>query len=394
MSGPLVFLTATEPSGDLMGAGLMEAMKRQTAGRIRFAGIGGDRMTAEGLDSLFPVGELAVMGMAELLPRARQLLRRVRQTADAALAADPDLIITIDSWAFSSRIATRLKGKRNCPIVQFVAPKVWAWRPGRARRLARLVDHVMAQLPFEPDFFSRYGLETTFVGHPIIEKGADKGDGARYRQTHDIAPGAPLLTILPGSRRSETSRLLPIFDVVVRRLCAAEPALRLAVPTVSTVEGAVREVVASWPGRPVVTLSDREKYDAFAASRAALAASGTVALELGLAGVPAVITYKVNGLTAWLARPLITVKYANLVNLILDQGAVPELLQQHCTPDAIEAAVWRLLTDAEAREAQLSALGTVSAALGQGGVPPSERAAQTALSLLGRTNGPAVQAAR
>ena len=244
MSGPLVFLTATEPSGDLMGAGLMDALKRLTGGRIRFAGIGGDRMIAEGLDSLFPVGELAIMGLTELLPRARQLLQRVRQTADAALAADPDLIVTIDSWAFSSRIASRLKGRRKCPLVQFVAPKVWAWRPGRARKLARLVDHLLAQLPFEPDFFSRYGLDTTFVGHPIIEREADQGSGDRYRQAHDIAADAPLLTVLPGSRRSEASRLLPIFDIVVRRLCAAEPALRLAVPTVSTVEAAVREAAA------------------------------------------------------------------------------------------------------------------------------------------------------
>jgi lipid-A-disaccharide synthase len=383
VSRPLVFLTATEPSGDLMGAGLMEALRRLTADQVQFAGIGGERMTAQGLDSLFPVGELAIMGVAELLPRARQLLRRVKQTTDAALACDPDLIVTIDSWAFSSRIATRLKGRRRCPLIQFVAPKVWAWRPGRARKLARLVDHLLVQLPFEPAFFEQYGLASTFVGHPIIEQGADRGDGARFRRAHGIAEDAPLLTVLPGSRRSEIQRLLPIFAAAIDRLCAADPELRLAVPTVGTVGDAVRDAVAAWPGRPVVTVSDQDKYDAFAASRAALAASGTVALELALAGVPAIITYRLNPLSAWLARPLIRVKYANLVNIILDRPVVPELLQGDCTPAGIETAVQRLLTDAGARDAQRREIRKVAADLGLGDTQPSERAARAALRLLG-----------
>lgn len=383
MNTPLVFLTATEPSGDLMGAGLMEALRRLTDDRIRFAGIGGERMAAQGLDSLFPVGELAIMGVAELLPRARQLLRRVRETTDAALASDPDLVVTIDSWAFSSRIATRLKGRRRCPLIQFVAPKVWAWRPGRARKLAQLVDHLLVQLPFEPAFFAGYGLDTTFVGHPIIETAAGRGDADRFRRTYGIAADAPLLTVLPGSRRSEIQRLLPVFGASVGRLCADIPGLRLAVPTVGTVESAVREAVAGWPGGPVVTLGDRDKYDAFAASRAALAASGTVALELALAGLPAVITYRVNPVSAWLARPLIRVKYVNLVNIILDRPVVPELLQGDCTAERIVGEVMRLMCDPAAGEAQRREIGSVAATLGLGGERPSDRAARTALGFLG-----------
>lgn len=388
MSGPLVFLTATEPSGDLMGAELMEALRRLTGDRIRFAGVGGERMGAQGLESLFPIAELAIMGVAELLPRARQLLRRVTQTVDAALAVDPDLIITIDSWAFSSRIAGRLKDRRRCPLIQFVAPKVWAWRPGRARKLARLIDHLLVQLPFEPAFFEDYGLKSTFVGHPIIEVGADRGNAARFRGAYGIAEEVPLLTVLPGSRRSEIQRLLPIFSDAVARLCAANPGLRLAVPTVGTVAEAVRQAVASWPGQPIVIRTDQDKYDAFAASRAALAASGTVALELALAGVPAVITYRLNPVSAWLARPLIRVKYVNLVNIILDRPVVPELLQGDCTAVRIEAAVQELLSDPDARQAQRRDVHTVAEQLGLGGVDPSERAARAALGLM-RTGGPA-----
>lgn len=382
MTGPLIFLTATEPSGDLMGAGLMAALRELTGGTVRFAGLGGERMKAEGLDSLFPTAELAVMGVAEVLPHARRLLARVRQTAEAVLAVAPDAVVTIDSWSFSSRIATRLHGRRRCPLIQFVAPKVWAWRPGRARTLARLVDHLLVQLPFEPAFFERYGLPATFVGHPIVESGAERGDGARFRAAYGIRAEATLLCVLPGSRHSEVKRLLPVFGDTVRRLAAARPGLRLVVPTVETVEAAVRRAVAGWPGGVVVTRGDRDKYDAFAASNAALAASGTVALELAMAGVPTAIGYRLNAVSAWLARMLLTVKYVNLVNIILDRPVVPELLQWNCTADRLEAAVHRLLDDPQAAEEQRAAGAEVAGRLGLGGPSPSRRAAEVVLQVL------------
>ena len=383
MTSPLVFLTATEPSGDLMGAGLMAALKRRTGGDVRFAGVGGERMAAEGLDSLFPLSELAIMGAAELLPRLRQILTLIDRTARAARASDPDIVVTIDAWAFSTRVARRLKGCRF-PVVQFVAPKVWAWRPGRARRLARLVDHVVVQLPFEPAFFERYGLATTFVGHPIVECGAGQGDGAAFRAAHGIAADATVLSVLPGSRTTEAKQLLPVFGEAVARLAASRPGLRIVVPTVSTVAAKVRSAVSRWQGAPIVTESDAEKYAAFAASDAAIAASGTVALELSLARVPSVIAYRINPLSAMMARLLITVKYANLVNIILDRPVVPEFLQGACTAQALEDAVVRLLEDPVAADQQRRAGDYLATVLGRGGPPPSERAADAILSLMRR----------
>ncbi len=393
--GPLVFLSATEASGDLMGAGLMRALKALTGGRVRFAGLGGDRMAAEGLQPLFPIAELAVMGVVELLPQMRRLLRRVDQTAAAALAAQPDIIVTIDSWGFNTRVASRLVGRRGCPMVQFVAPKVWAWRQGRARRLARMVDHVLAQLPFEPAFFARYGLAASFVGHPIVESGADAGDGTAFRARHSIDPDAPLVALLPGSRRSEVTRLLPVLGAVVAGLTADRPGLRIVVPTLWTVAERVRAAAADWPGRPVVVEGDGEKYDAFAASDLAIAASGTVAVELALAALPTIVVYRVNPLTAWVVRRLVKVRFANLINIIADRPVVPELLQDACTPPRILSAAEALLDDEAARRAQGVAAQAIARTLGAGEEPPSLRAARQVLALAaGRDGGQAGTAIR
>jgi lipid-A-disaccharide synthase len=389
-SGPLVFLIAGEPSGDLLGARLMAAMKRKSEGPIRFAGIGGDRMIAEGLESLFPLHELSLMGIAELLPRLPNLIRRLKQTAEEIRHRRPDVVVTIDAPDFCFRIAKRLKGS-GIPFVHYVAPTVWAWRPGRARKIAAFLDHLLALLPFEPPYFEREGLPCTFVGHSIVEGGAASGDGARFRAGHGIAPDTRLLTVLPGSRRSEISRLLPDFKATLERLAPYHPGLLAVVPTVPHVRDTVAAEVARWPVPAILVEGDRDKYDAFAASEVALAASGTVALELALARLPAVIAYRMHPVTVGLYRRFIRVKYANLVNIMLDRMLVPEFLQENCTPDNLAGAVGKLLNDPAARQEQRDAVAEVARWLGQGGPPPSERAADVVFAILeGRISPPNV----
>lgn len=381
MSRPLIFLVAGEPSGDLIGARLMGALKELTGGEVDFAGIGGERMAEQGLNSLFPMEELSIMGLAEILPRARHLLRRIAETADTAQRLSPDVMVTIDAPGFSFRVGRRLPDRRF-PLIHYVAPTVWAWRPGRARKIAQFLDHLLVLLPFEPPYFEREGLPATFVGHPIIETAAGTGDGARFRAEHGIPADARLLCVLPGSRRTEVTKLLPVFGETVRLLAEARPGLRVVVPTVAGVEQQVRAAVDQWPGNPVVFRGDQVKHDAFAASDAALAASGTVALELAMARLPSVIAYKVQPLTAWIARRLIKVRYANLVNIILDRPAVPEFLQDDCRPALLAPAVLKLIDDPAESAAQRQAAAEAVRSLGQGGTPPSSRAAAVVLEVV------------
>lgn len=381
--GPLVFLVAGEPSGDALGQRLMAALKKKTQGKTRFAGVGGEKMAAEGLVSLFPMREIAVMGLIEVIPRLKTILARIAETAERAERLNPDAVVTIDSPDFNFRVARRLKGK-GIPLIHYVAPTVWAWRPGRARAFARFLDHLMALLPFEPPHFIREGLACTFVGHPVLECGAGAGDGAAFRARHGISPQAPLLCVLPGSRRSEVRALLPPFGEAVGLIVKQVPDLRLIVPTLAPVAGEVRAAVAAWPGAAVAVEGEGEKYDAFAACDAALAASGTVSLELALAGTPHAVAYRVNPLTAWLARRLIRVRFVNLVNLVLERATVPELLQEDCTGAKLAAAAFRLLRDAGARAAQKDAFAEALRGLGRGEGAPSERAAEVVLATIAR----------
>ena len=381
---PLIYLVAGEPSGDALGANLMRALRQRTQGAVRFAGIGGEQMAAEGLTSLFPLDDLAVMGVAEVLPRARAILRRVAQAVADIRARRPAAVVTIDSSGFNWRVAQRLRrAGDSVPLIHYVAPMVWAWRAGRARRMARWYDHLMALLPFEPPYFERVGLSCSYVGHPVIELGADKGDGAGFRRRHGIAPSAHVVAILPGSRGGEVGRLLPVLSQVVALLARKWPDLAVVVPSTANVVTRVSEAVAGW-GVKTVVVGSAEKYDAFAASDAALAASGTVALELTVAGVPVVVTYRVNSLTHALLRRIVKVRYASLVNLILDRPAVPELLQGDATPEKLAAAVARLIEDKAARAAQISAGQEALKALGYGQVSPGLRAADEVLARLRR----------
>ncbi len=378
--GPLIYLIAGEPSGDHIGAKIMAGLRGATRGNVRFAGIGGDRMTEQGLASLVPMSELAVMGLIEVLPHAITLLNRIRQTVLDIRKRRPAIVVTIDSSSFNWRVAHRLRAAGDTvKLVHVVAPMVWAWRPHRATEIARWYDRLLVLLPFEPPYFEKVGLATTFIGHPVVESGADQGVGAAFRTHHDVATDAPLLTVLPGSRRGEVRRLLPAFGAAVAVLRQRYPNLRVAIPTMRHVEPEIR--AARWQTAPIVVATEVEKYDAFAASNAALAASGTVALELAMARVPSVIAYRINPLTHAIARRMVKIKYANLVNLLLDRPAVPELIQGDCTPERLAASVSRLLDDAGARAAQIAAYDAALGMLGQGGEAPSRRAAQEILGM-------------
>ncbi len=380
--GPLIFLMAGEPSGDALGARLMAALRRETNGKVRFAGIGGERMAEEGLESLFAMEELSVMGLTEVLPRLPRILRRMRETVARIKALKPSAVVSIDATGFCFRVERRLKGL-GIPLVHYVAPMVWAWRPWQAKTLAKFLDHLMTLLPFEAPYFSRVGVPATFVGHSVIEEPAERGDGAAFRRRHGIPPEASLLAVLPGSRRGEVRRLLPVFAATLLHLKREFPELHAVVATVGTVAEQVREAAASWPVPAVVVRGVAEKYDAFAAATAALAASGTVSLELALARRPMVIAYKANPLTVWIVRHfLIKVRYVTVVNLLLDREVVPELLQEKCRPELLSEAVARLLRDPEARRAQVEGSLAGLRQLGLDGPPPSLRAARTILGVI------------
>lgn len=381
--GPLIYLVAGEPSGDRLGARLMAALKEETAGRIRFRGVGGDMMAAQGLSSRFPIAEIAVMGLAEVLPRLPRILRRIRETADDVAAARPQAVVTIDSPDFTLRVAKRLKGQ-GIPLIHYVAPSVWAWKPGRARKIARFLDRLMTLLPFEPPYFMREGLRTDFVGHPVLESGAGQGDGAGFRTRHVIEPNDTVLVLLPGSRRGEVERHLPVLRDAAERIAAQRAGLRLVMPTVAHLEAALRDAVKDWTIRPIITAGEQNKFDAFAAANAAIAASGTVSLELAMAGTPGVVIYRVNPLTAAIAGRMLKVKHVSLVNILLNMEAVPELLQDKCRPDLIAASVLNLLNNADSAGLQRTRAAQAMAMLAPDGQTPSRAAARVVLDEIRR----------
>ncbi len=382
-TAPLIYLVAGEPSGDLLGAYLIAALRREAGNGVRFAGVGGENMAGADLSSLFDLSDIAVMGFWEVLPRVPRVLRRVRETVIDITRHRPAALITIDSWGFTGRVNQAIRAL-HLPIIQihYVAPMVWAWRERRAAHLVGRIDHLMTLFPHEPPYFERVGVPATCVGHPVIESGADQGDGAAFRRRCGLAATVPLLCVLPGSRQGEVRRLLPVLEAAVRQLTARRPDLHVVVPTVATVAEAVTSAVMHWPVPVTVVHGLGDKYDAFAAADVALAASGTVALELALAGVPTVVTYRVASLSAWLFRRLSRVRYVNLINLSLDRLVVPELLQERCRPVLLAAEVERLFDDTTIRAAQQADFRKALRQLGHGGPSPSLRAARLVLDLI------------
>lgn len=386
MTSPLkVMLVAGEPSGDVLGAALMRALRRRTSDVV-FVGIGGSKMAVEGLNSIVPIQDLSVMGLVEVLPRTFLLLRHIRQTAAFARRERPDVLVTIDAPGFNFRLAKRL-GDTKIRRVHYVAPSVWAWRPQRAKKIAQLFDHLLALLPFEPPYFEAEGLDTTFVGHPALEQ-VRRYESEDFRTRHGVDTTAPILLVLPGSRRSETNRLLPVYSETVRQLCAADPTLRIVVPTVDGVEQAVRSSVQTWPGKPIVVTTESDKTSAFVVATAALAASGTISLELALARVPTVVAYDVNPITAFIAKRLVKTQYVSLVNIVMSREIVPEYLLGKCRSALLIPAVTRLLQNPDARADQVAGFDEAIKALGTGQDAPSDTAAQIVLKLADRQTAP------
>jgi len=353
----LVYLVAGEASGDMLGARLIAALRRLRPD-LRFAGVGGERMAEQGFESLFPMRELALMGFLEVLPNIRRLARRLDETVADIAARKPALVVTIDSPGFTLRVAARAR-KQGFRVLHYVAPQVWAWRPGRVRKIAQRVDRILALLPFEAPFFEKAGIPVRFVGHSILESGADQGDAARFRARHGLAPEERVVLVMPGSRRSEVGRLLPIFGEALRLAAERVPNLRPVVPLAGPVEEAVQAVAARWHPAPILVRDVAEKYDAFAAAEAGLIKSGTSSLEVAMAGVPMAVGYRVNPLSAAIARRLIQVRHVSIVNLLADETIIPEYLQERCTPELLSAELVRLLTDPAAAAAQRAGFARV-----------------------------------
>ena len=388
MTRPLtLMLVCGEPSGDALGAELMAALKSLTGGTVKIVGIGGEAMAREGLDSLFDLSATSLVGLQEVVPKIPEVLRRVHRAAAYAVEQRPDAVVLIDSPDFTHRVARRIKKLAPAiPTINYVAPQVWATRPGRAKKMAQYFDLVLALLPFEPPFFAGYGLKAVFVGHPALERGKRMTGGDAFRSRHNIPAEAPLLAVLPGSRGIEVRHLLPVFAATMALLKTQVPGLHTVIPAVPHVAERIRQGTGNWPVPLTIVSGDAEKFAAFDAADSALAASGTVTTELALSHTPMIVAYKVGKLTAAIYRRLIgvRVKYYTLLNLILDRLAVPEYMQEDCRPELLAAALTPLLTNPAAAARQVSEQNEALRLMGEGADEPSRRAAKAILEFLGR----------
>jgi lipid-A-disaccharide synthase len=377
-----VFLIAAEESGDRLGAALMRALRDRLGEGVRFAGIGGRHMAEQGLASLFPIAELSIIGFAAIPKRLPMILRRIREAAQAVLAAKPDVLVIIDSPDFTHRVARRVRAADPAiPIVDYVSPTVWAWRPGRARAMARYVDHVLALLPFEPEAHRRLGgPPCTYVGHPLIEQLSSLRPGPEDAARRAASP--PVLLLLPGSRRGEIRHHMQVFGETLARLAAQGLAVEAVLPTMPHLLDAVNAAVATWPVKPRIVVGEDDKRAAFRVARAALAKSGTVTLELALAGVPMVAVYRGGAVEAFIARRIVSVSTIILANLVLGENVVPEFLQEEFTPDRLAPALHDVLADTPARQRQLDAFARLDAVMETGGRSPSALAADAVIAAL------------
>lgn len=380
-----IFIVAGEHSGDLLGGKLMAALNERSDVPIVYSGVGGETMEAQGLQSIFPLADVAVMGPLAILARLPKLVRRVYQTVDAGLAAEPDCVVIIDSPEFTHPIAKRIRKKKpGIPIVNYVSPSVWAWRPGRARKMKPYVDHLMAILPFEPEAHERLGgPPCSYVGHPMIERldWINGLDTAELADRLGLDPGKPVLAVLPGSRPTEVRRLMQPFGEAVGLLASRIGAIEVVIPAVESVRPLIEAGLEDWPVTPHLVSGEADKFKTFRLARAALAASGTVTLELGLSGVPMAVAYRVDAVAARL-RFLLSVPSVVLANLVIGRNVFPEFIQEDCTPEKLAAALGPLYSETEDRQRQLQGLTEISAKMLLDGTTPSERAAQTVMSVI------------
>jgi len=385
-----LFFVVGEESGDLLGAELIEALRARYPGSVEIAGAGGSRMAAQGLQPLFPLSEIAVMGFTAVVARLPTILRRISDCVAAIRQYKPDAVVIIDSPDFTHRVAARVrKLAPEIPIIGYVSPSVWVWRPGRARKMAHYVDHLLAILPFEPVVHKRLsGPDCTYVGHPLLTKLDLLRPAAGERETFSQAR-RPVLLVLPGSRRSESSRLLDPFAETLEILARTYPDLELILPAVEHLEDDIRRAVASWPVRPTIVVGEADKYRAFRRAHAALAASGTVTLELALAGIPMVVAYKVDFIYATLRKITGITPVFSLPNIILDEKLVPELIEENTRPRILEKALAPLLRDGPERRGQVEAFARLDELMRlENGERPADKAAEIVarFALCGRTD--------
>ena len=382
-----IFLIATEESGDRLGANLMKVLRQRLGDAVQFEGVGGQSMARQGLLSLFPIEELSIIGLAAVATQLPKILRLIRQTAAAVTEASPDILVIIDSPDFTHRVARRVRARDpSIPIIDYVSPSVWAWRPGRARAMRAYVDHVLALLPFEPEEYRRLrGPPCSYVGHPLTEQVGMLRPGVDEQQRRDDAP--PVLLVLPGSRRGEVRHHMAVFGETLGRLQDEGVAFDLILPTMPHLQEVVREGLKSWPVQPRVVIGEQEKRSAFRIARAALAKSGTVTLELAIAGVPMVTAYRTGAVEAWILLRVIDVKSVILANLVVAENVVPEFLQRDCTPEKLVPALREILADLPSRQRQIEAFARIDAIMSTGNQPPSVRAADIVLATLRKARG-------
>lgn len=377
-----IFLIATEESGDRLGAHLMKVLRQRLGDAVRFEGVGGRSMAREGLRSLFPIEELSIIGFSAVVKQLPKVLRLIRQTAAAVLRAGPDILIIIDSPDFTHRVARRVRARdATIPIVDYVSPSVWAWRPSRARAMRVYVDHVLALLPFEPEAYRRlHGPPCTYVGHPLIEQLSSLKPGPQDSARRNGTP--PVLVVLPGSRRSEIRHHMAIFGEALERLQARGKAFEVILPTMQHLLELVSEGVKTWKVAPQIVVGEQERRAAFRIASAALAKSGTVTLELALAGVPMIAAYRAGAIEAWFVLRAITVQSVILANLVVGENVVPEFIQDDCTADNLAGALGEVLSDSPMRQRQLEAFARIDDIMSTGNQSPSVRAADIVLATL------------
>jgi lipid-A-disaccharide synthase len=384
---PHIFLVAGEESGDRLGAALIAAIRQRAQAHVHFSCIGGAHMAAEGVPSLFPLGDLAIIGFAAIPASLPKILRRIRESADAVVSAEPDALIIIDSPEFTHRVAQRVRARSPAvPIVDYVCPSVWAWRPRRARAMRAYVDHVLALLPFEPKVMEKLGgPPCSYVGHPLTERLGDLRPQDLEKRLRLTNP--PLILVLPGSRTGEIRRMAPVFGAAIARVAEQFGPIEVVVPAVPDLAATVRAAVAAWRVSARVLTDPDEKHEAFRTARAALTKSGTSTLELALAGVPMVAAYRVPLVEELAARLLLNVPSVILANLVLGENVVPEFLQRDCTPERLAETLMPLLTDTPERRRQTEAFARLDSIMEVGKASPSDRAAAMVLDIAGHKSG-------